>query len=144
MAVTGVPRLPTSPSTGNQSSSGNTLGNTNLSESDFLTLLVQQLQNQDPLNPISNAEFATQLAQFSTVEGITQLNQNISNLLVLQDLGEGANLIGKTVSYVPNGSSTPKQGTVSGVQINNGQIQLTVGADTMSLSQLRGVLVPGG
>lgn len=144
MAVNAVPRLPTNTSGGNNRSSGNTLGNTNLSESDFLTLLVQQLQNQDPLNPVSNAEFATQLAQFSTVEGIAQLNQNISNLLVLQDIGAGASLIGKTVVYVPNGSSTPKQGTVGGVQINNGQILLNVGADTVTLGQLRGVLGPGG
>lgn len=142
MAVTGISHQSTNPPAGNQSS-GNTLGNTNLTQADFLTLLVQQLQNQDPLNPVSNAEFATQLAQFSTVQGITELNQNLSNLLVLQDLGQGANLIGKTVSYVPNGSSTPKQGTVSSVQVNNGQIQLAVGSDTVSLSQLRGVFGSG-
>lgn len=47
----------------------------------FLTLLVTQLQNQDPLNPMENAELTTQLAQMSTVEGINKLNDNFNTLL---------------------------------------------------------------
>jgi flagellar basal-body rod modification protein FlgD len=46
----------------------------------FLTLLVAQLQNQDPLNPMDNAEVTTQLAQISTVSGINQLNSTVAAL----------------------------------------------------------------
>ena len=46
----------------------------------FLTLLVAQLQNQDPLNPLDNAQVTTQLAQNSTVSGISQLNDTVAAL----------------------------------------------------------------
>ena len=46
----------------------------------FLTLLVTQLQNQDPLNPTDNAELTSQLAQLSTVTGINQLNATVTSL----------------------------------------------------------------
>jgi len=47
----------------------------------FLTLLVTQLKNQDPLNPLENAQLTSQLAQISTVEGMEKLNANISTSL---------------------------------------------------------------
>ncbi len=69
------------------------------SQSDFLKLLVTQMQNQDPLNPINNSDMMTQLAQLSTVDGMTQLNKSMSDMLTLQQLTQGANLVGKTVTY---------------------------------------------
>jgi flagellar basal-body rod modification protein FlgD len=47
----------------------------------FLTLLVTQLKNQDPMNPMENAELTSQLAQMSTVEGINNLNASMTELL---------------------------------------------------------------
>lgn len=49
-----------------------------LGQQEFLTLLTAQLNNQDPLNPLDNAAFVAQLAQFSTVSGITEMNQSLS------------------------------------------------------------------
>ena len=46
----------------------------------FLTLLVTQLKNQDPMNPMDNAQLTTQLAQISTVEGIDKLNTTLQSL----------------------------------------------------------------
>jgi flagellar basal-body rod modification protein FlgD len=50
-------------------------------EDRFLKLLVTQLKNQDPMNPMENAEMTMQLAQMSTVEGINKLNANMESLL---------------------------------------------------------------
>lgn len=47
---------------------------------DFLALLVAQLQNQDPLNPLESAEFSSQLAQFSSLEQLMQINDGIESL----------------------------------------------------------------
>ncbi len=55
-------------------------GTQSLGQQDFLTLLVTQLKNQDPLNPLENEAFVAQLAQFSTVSGITEMNATLSAL----------------------------------------------------------------
>lgn len=47
----------------------------------FLTLLLTQLRNQDPLNPMDNAQVTSQLAQINTVKGISQLNENFTKLM---------------------------------------------------------------
>jgi len=57
-----------------------TAGTQTLGMSDFLQLMTAQLQNQDPMNPLSNSDFMSQVAQFSTVQGITQLNSSFSSL----------------------------------------------------------------
>lgn len=53
-------------------------GKESLGQQDFLTLLVTQLRNQDPLNPLDNETFVAQLAQFSTVSGITEMNGTLA------------------------------------------------------------------
>ncbi|MBU2704574.1 flagellar hook assembly protein FlgD [Zooshikella marina] len=55
-------------------------GNKELGQDQFLTLMIEQLKNQDPLNPQKNEDFIAQLAQFSTVEGITNLNQTVTSM----------------------------------------------------------------
>jgi flagellar basal-body rod modification protein FlgD len=49
-------------------------------ESTFLTLLVTQLKNQDPLSPADSTQFVTQLAQFSQLEDLQNINQNVMNI----------------------------------------------------------------
>jgi flagellar basal-body rod modification protein FlgD len=66
----------------------------------FLKLLVTQMQNQDPLNPMDNAQVTTQMAQISTVSGIDKLNTTVAGLngqfLQMQSL-QGASLVGRDV-----------------------------------------------
>lgn len=66
----------------------------------FLTLLIAQLNNQDPTNPLENAELTSQLAQLSTVSGIEQLNSSLGSLMnelkTAQSL-QSANMIGHSV-----------------------------------------------
>ncbi len=80
-----------------------------LGKDDFLKLLVTQLQNQDPLNPLQGTEFVAQLAQFSSLEQLTNINssleQNIqSNQLMTQSIGNSlaATLVGKDVRASSN------------------------------------------
>ncbi|MFK7886243.1 MAG: flagellar hook assembly protein FlgD [Gammaproteobacteria bacterium] len=51
-----------------------------LGQDDYLTLMVAQIQNQDPFSPMENGQFVAELAQFSTVSGIESLNQNFTSL----------------------------------------------------------------
>jgi flagellar basal-body rod modification protein FlgD len=106
---------------------------------EFLKLLVTQMKNQNPLEPVKDAEFLGQLAQFSTLEGMQQLNKSFTDMLALQQLTQGAALIGKTVSYESAGGALATKGVVEGVKIENGGFQLQVGGKTIPLSQVRGI-----
>jgi flagellar basal-body rod modification protein FlgD len=72
-----------------------------VSQDQFLNLLVNQLKNQDPLNPMENDQFAVQLAQFSSLEQLTQINKKIdqSNSSGAQSL---ASYLGNEVTYADN------------------------------------------
>lgn len=68
----------------------------------FLNLLTTQLQNQDPLDPMDSSEYTQQLVQYSQVEQSiqqTQLLEEISARLSMQDIGAAANLVGRQVEY---------------------------------------------
>ncbi len=72
-----------------------------LGQDDFLTLLVTQLQNQDPLNPLDNEAFVAQLAQFSTVSGINEMSGSLGRLEQLASTGQrnaAPSWIGRTVA----------------------------------------------
>src|SRR5690625_188872 len=66
----------------------------------FLTLLITQLRNQDPLDPMDNSQITTQLAQLSTVQGINQLNETLLEISGQMDVSQSmqaAMLVGKEV-----------------------------------------------
>lgn len=75
----------------------------------FLSLLVAQMKNQDPLNPLDNAQVTSQMAQLSTVEGIENMSANMDKLVASlgsNQMGQAANLIGRSV-LVPGESIGP-------------------------------------
>jgi flagellar basal-body rod modification protein FlgD len=95
-------------------------GGTNLNEQDFLKLMTQQLQDQDPLKPVSNAEFFSQIAQFSTVAGITQLNSSFSQLssqLASSQSLQAAGLIGHGVLVQGNTVQMNGSGMAGAVEV---------------------------
>jgi flagellar basal-body rod modification protein FlgD len=89
-----------------------------LGQADFLRLMTEQLQHQDPLNPMQNSEFLGQLAQFSTVQGIQGLQSSLDGLgssLATDQLLRGAALVGRNVLVPSAKMSLGAEGTVSGV-----------------------------
>ncbi len=75
-------------------------GDPTMGKDAFLTLLVTQLQNQDPMNPSDSTEFTAQLAQFSELEGIENVNSNLEDLKSLQinqSYTQATSFIGKNV-----------------------------------------------
>lgn len=74
-------------------------------ENKFLTLLMTQIKNQDPLNPLDNAQVTTQLAQLNTVSGIEKLNSTLTELLSGYNEAQAmqaAGIIGKNVMVAGN------------------------------------------
>lgn len=116
-----------------------------LDMSTFLNLLVTQLQNQNPLEPMDDSAFYGQIAQLGQVQGMQKLNNSA-------DLGQAQELLGKTVAAVrPTTSESGKQGetftgTVSSISFKNGSQYLNVQEDgkggtvQIQLSAISGVL----
>ncbi|MBL8328430.1 MAG: flagellar hook assembly protein FlgD [Rubrivivax sp.] len=104
----------------------------------FLKLLVAQMQNQDPLNPMDNAQVTSQMAQINTVDGISKLNETVKGLngqfVQLQAL-QGASLVGRVVS-VP-GDRLALSGA-EGARVGEGGFELTGTADNVRVEILTG------
>ena len=100
----------------------------------FLKLLVTQMQNQDPLNPMDNAQVTSQMAQINTVSGIQQLNAAMqglgSQLMQLQAL-QGASLVGREVT-LPGNLLQTSDGVASG------RFEIAAPADAVKVEMLDG------
>lgn len=88
-----------------------------LGQADFLKLMTTQLQNQDPFKPMENGDFLTQIAQFSTVSGIGDLQTSFDKLgesLVSNQALQAANLVGRKVLAPTGLAALPQGGSVQG------------------------------
>jgi flagellar basal-body rod modification protein FlgD len=115
------------------SSQKTTSTTTSLGKDDFLKMLVAQLKNQDPLKPMDGTEFAAQLAQFSSLEQLTNMNTQLQNLGLYQTTmsnTQAVNLLGKEVS-VSQGNQFPAEGATADFSYN-----LPKAAENVSISIL--------
>ena len=104
----------------------------------FLKLLVAQMQNQDPLNPMDNAEVTSQMAQINTVTGIDKLNttvQGLSSQFMQLQAVQGASLVGRDVIVAGNKLSIDETAAVG-----QGGFELANAADAVKVE----VLSPSG
>ncbi len=95
----------------------------------FLTLLVTQLKNQDPLNPMDNAQMTSQLAQINTISGIEKLNSTVGQMLEIYDNGQAmqaAGMIGKYVLIDGNALPLREGATAGGVLLPEPADEVTV------------------
>ncbi|MBI5364258.1 MAG: hypothetical protein HZA53_13850 [Planctomycetes bacterium] len=126
-------------------------GSQELGRDSFMTLLVQQMKNQDPMAPMDNQEFIAQLAQFSSLEQMQKVNDNLLGLAVLQQsnalmsqLTQSSALIGKDVRYVDPATNTSATGVVSTVKIQDGLAVLNIGGQDIPLGNVTEVLGAAG
>ena len=111
---------------------GGSTANAAGSEDRFLKLLVAQLSNQDPMNPMDNAQVTSQMAQISTVTGVQQTNQAIKELaaqLASMQMLQSSSLVGRSV--LVDGNKLP----VSNNQAS-GAVELLAAADSVKIDIL--------
>jgi flagellar basal-body rod modification protein FlgD len=113
--------------------SGQTLG-----ENQFLQLLMTQLQNQDPMSPMDNTQFIAQMAQFSSLEQMTNLVQATQAMNANNEVAQSVSLIGHNVTYMNSDGSTGT-GLVSEVDVSNGNVQLKVGDTSIDPTDIQTV-----
>jgi len=101
-----------------------------LGQDDFMTLMVAQLENQDPTKPMDNFEFLAQIAQFGTVSGIQELQTGLATLssaLLSNQAMQAADLVGRSVITGSNIGQLPAEGDL------NAEIALPQGAGNVTL-----------
>ena len=88
----------------------------------FLQLLIAQMKNQDPMDPMKSSDYVAQLATFSNVEKSVQMNERLGEILTSSRLSLAGNLVGKIVTSA-DGS---KSGTVASVKVDGANLMATL------------------
>ena len=117
-------------------SSNNALRGLNLDT--FLTLMITELQNQDPLNPLDNAEILSQISQIREIEATSDLQETLDAVLLGQNLSSATGMLKKRIDALDDQGS-PVQGIVDRVTVAGGQIKLQVGTAQVDLQNVREV-----
>ena len=112
------------------------VANKTLDKDAFLRLLVTQLQHQDPMSPMEDKEFVSQLAQFSSLEQMQGLNTGFDGLSKSSIATQAFALIGKTVDYADPAYDTPITGKVDKVTFEDGSPVLNIGSKKVLLSNV--------
>lgn len=107
---------------------------------DFLNLLTIQLQNQDPINPVKQEEFISQLSQFSMLEGVESLNQSFDQILKIEQLNQGIGLVGKEAEYVNSETGERESGRVEKLFADQGPVDLLINGQRISIDLVSGVV----
>lgn len=104
-----------------------------LGQDDFLKLLVAQMAQQDPMNPVKDSEFIAQMAQFSALEQAKTMQQDMSSL-------RASSLLGETVEVVDEAEDSGfRAGVVTAIKMEKGIPQLIVNGNKYLLSDVRSI-----
>ena len=135
----------------NDASYADSIGRNQMGKEAFMELLVQQLKNQDPLSPMDNDQFISQLTQMSSLEGIQNLNDNLVGLAMLQQgnalmsqLTQSSALIGKEVTYMDYDTGEERIGAVQSVKIQDGLAVLNIDGTDVPLASVMEITNPDG
>lgn len=120
----------------------------NLGKDDFLKLMIAQMQNQDPTSPMDNKDLAAQTAQFTSVEQLAKISDQLTGMG--QSLGNSSNLIGKQVVW--NGETKTgnydiktkqaevivqkESGVVDSIVVRNGVHYVKIGSKELEISKI--------
>ena len=90
----------------------------------LLRIILTQLTYQDPLKPVDNFQFVSQLAQFSQLQQSQTLNDQITNLLAAQSASQATSLLGRTIDF--SAGAATLSGTVQSFSFTTGQPTVTI------------------
>jgi flagellar basal-body rod modification protein FlgD len=122
--------------------------------SDYLNLLVTQLRNQNPLEPMDSNEMASQLALFSQLEQLENMSSTFQRVLLTEQRSQAADLIGKQISFRLGDAFAEEDrdialtweqadeevaGVVEGVDVADGAVRVKVGSLRVDLTDIRSI-----
>lgn len=121
-----------------------------LGKDEFLKILITQLQNQDPMQPMQDRDFIAQMAQFSSVEQLMNISTQMNTMQ--QTLGMSSNMIGKQITWIAQKDAANTDGEQSTTQIKSGivdsilvrdnQMYAKVGRDEVEMKYITEIRMP--
>lgn len=103
---------------------------------DYMLLLVTQLQNQNPLDPMSNDQMASQLAQLSQLAHLESLDTTFQKALFSARVNEATGIIDKEVTFFPEDGDEAVTGRVESVNMIDGEVLVKVGGYAVELDRV--------
>jgi flagellar basal-body rod modification protein FlgD len=111
----------------------------NLQPSDFIQMMVTQLQDQDPLDPTSSQDLMSQMADIGQLESSSEMQTTMTSLTLQTQIGSAAALIGKSVTGI-DGANNTVTGNVTAVQVAGGNVALTLDSgDSLTLTNVASI-----
>lgn len=143
--MTSIPGVGASSSSNSRNGvKGNDLSDVDLDQ--FLGLLIIELQNQDPLEPMDNAQMLTQISQIREIGSTNQLTETLSAFAVGQELSMASSMIGKSITAL-GANAEPVEGVVDRVSVQTDsqnpdirKVSVHVGGSTVDIKNIREVL----
>ena len=134
----------TPPSNSGSGLKGNDLNQVDIEQ--FLGLLVTELQNQDPLNPMDNAQMLSQISQIRQISSTTQLTDTLTTLATGQELSMASSMIGKKIIALDSNAKSV-EGTVDRVSVETDsedpsirKVSVHIGDSTVDIKNIREIV----
>jgi len=137
MSVGSVNNSSSSSSSSASSSAANPFANLNLD--DFIKMMITELQNQDPTNPMSSSQMLQEISQIGEISTVEQLNSTLTGMETGENLTTASSMIDMQVEGTDS-AGNKVSGTVNSVTISNGTPTLNVGSNTLTLDEVTNVL----
>jgi flagellar basal-body rod modification protein FlgD len=116
--------------------------NSSLQPSDFINMMVTQLENQDPLDPTSDTDLLTQMSEIGQLQSTNSLQTSISSMVLQNQIGSGASLIGQQVTGT-DANANSVTGLVSSVQVNGSAVSLQLSnGSLLPITQVNTISAP--
>ncbi len=112
---------------------------TGLNLDDFFKLMIAEMQNQDPLNPLENHQLLQQISAIQEYGATQQLSQTLDSVLMGQNITNATSLIGKNVTALTD-EGNEVSGAVDRVTISGNSVKVHMGDNQISMSNIRQVL----
>jgi flagellar basal-body rod modification protein FlgD len=116
-----------------QTATASSTGTNSLDESDFMVMLVAQLKNQNPMEPMDDKALMGQVTQLNSLHELQAISAQLKTLAAASQTSYAASLIGKQVKTFKTGEE-PVEGQVTAMEIIDGDVILTIGDKTALLS----------
>ncbi len=113
-----------------------------LGQADFLKLMVEQLRNQNPLEPQDNSEFFNQIVQFEMLETMNQMSSALQTLAAVSELANASALVGRTVTALVLQGSDPETGYPRDPLVVSGAVERITFEALGPVLHIDGVAVP--